>query len=450
MSEARSGVGIGMGLLMAVMFGSVGAFAAWAIASTISDGLAARDWVRVRADVTAYATGLVAYNYKVGGKDYSGAKLQVGSVMQSSDVDAEVDERLRRAFSENKPTTVFVNPANPAESVVDPAVPWMLVVGLSPFALAFGGVGLGGLFIAFRSLVPAKKEDKSSLIESDAGSGLLVFWIFTFLWNAIAIPIAVLVLAEALQNGEWGALFVLLFPLIGLLLLLGAIASTWKWIFRGGATMKLQDAPPRLGRPFAATIVFARGVSAGETFRARLACVTPGQVDMSSPHWSADTTVRTIDGPRGRQAAVRLDVPSKPPGASGLGADENSHWRLELYRGDSQAGAYGFDIEMEPDPAAALDANADGDEGEEALESRSAGEALAPEVQKLMAMFGQPADGKNAQIATAVRRMTPEQRDAIARAASWAPRIKKLVIGFVVVIVLFQVVGVVVAIAFGS
>jgi hypothetical protein len=307
--------------------------------------------------------------------------------------------------------------------------------------------------MAWRQALPEPAEEKSTRIRSDAGSGLAVLWIFTLLWNAIAFPIAILVLAQAISNGEWGALFVLLFPLVGALLLLGALVATWNWIRRGGATMRLQEAPARLGRPFAGTVVFARGVDAGDTFRAKLACVTPGQVNMLAPNWSTETTARVVDGPQGRQLALRLDVPARLPESAGIDADETSHWRIELYPPDSTAAAYGFDFTMQPDPAAALEANVDEEDeeegGGEAAGATASPASIPPEVQNLMQVLGaKPEDIKHAK--ARIGNLTPEQRQAIAKAASWAPRIKKIVIWTVVVVVGFQVLGVIVAIVFSS
>jgi hypothetical protein len=309
----------------------------------------------------------------------------------------------------------------------------------------------------YRALRPEEPDEgKSNRIASDAAGGVATLWIFTLLWNAIAFPIAILVLVEALRDGEWGALFVLLFPAIGLLLLLGAVVSTWKWIRAGGASIRLQEAPARLGRAgraFSGTVVFSRGVDAGETLRARLACVTPGHVNMLAPNWSAETTARVIDGPHGKQLGLRFDVPSRLPESSGIGADEMSHWRIELYRPDSPAAAYGFDFTMQPDPAAALDAATEEEEGDDEEEEGGAkpDASLPPEVDKLMQVLGQPA-GTDARkrMAVAMAQLTPQQQQAMARAASWAPKIKKLVIGFVVVVVAFQIIGVVVALGFAQ
>jgi hypothetical protein len=160
-----------------------------------------------------------------------------------------------------------------------------------------------------------------------------------------------------------------------------------------------------------------------------------------------------VDGPQGRQLALRLDVPARLPESAGIDADETSHWRIELYPPDSTAAAYGFDFTMQPDPAAALEANVD-EEDEEEGGGEPAGAAaspasIPPEVQNLMQVLGaKPEDIKHAK--ARIGNLTPEQRQAIAKAASWAPRIKKIVIWTVVVVVGFQVLGVIVAIVFSS
>jgi hypothetical protein len=69
---------------------------------------------------------------------------------------------------------------------------------------------------------------KGSRSRSNQQAGASFLWLFAFFWNAISVPIAILVVPPAIQEGEWAALFVLLFPVIGMLLLWGAIAATIK------------------------------------------------------------------------------------------------------------------------------------------------------------------------------------------------------------------------------
>jgi len=72
-----------------------------------------------------------------------------------------------------------------------------------------------------------KKEWQVPYIESDAGAGAAGLWVFAVLWNAMSIPAAWIILHDA--HREKAANLILLFPLVGVLVLWGAIYQTIKW-----------------------------------------------------------------------------------------------------------------------------------------------------------------------------------------------------------------------------
>ena len=235
-------------LLFAVCFGAVGVFASWAIGVTVYDGYRAKEWVRVKADVRNWSNNDVDYTYTIGGREYRGSRLGAMPFGGSSDVDSwdgDIHDYLSSAVTEKKPITVFVNPDNPAESMVDRTIRWKLLVFFLPFSLAFGGVGVGAMWMLFRTFVPARPSPKKQ------SSGLLGLWVFTFFWNAISFPIAMLFVPQIIESGEWVGLFVLLFPLIGTLMLWGAVAQTYRYV-RYGTT--LSPALPQGGGRTAAAL----------------------------------------------------------------------------------------------------------------------------------------------------------------------------------------------------
>ena len=59
-----------------------------------------------------------------------------------------------------------------------------------------------------------RKEWSGGLFESRDYVGLVVLWVFTTLWIAVAGPASVLFLLETLANGHWVGLLVLVFPAI--------------------------------------------------------------------------------------------------------------------------------------------------------------------------------------------------------------------------------------------
>jgi hypothetical protein len=231
--KAKLGAAL-MCLVFAVPFGGIGAGAAYVIGRMIHDGQRAEEWVRVKATVDAYGHGTAEYRYTFQGREYHGDRLGANPIGGTDNIDSWHDDiysMLASAKSENKPITVWVNPANPAESMVDRTIRWKLVMFASVFALAFGGVGVGAVVMLFVNLFGAFMPARSAPVRRSAGgSGLGAMWLFTFFWNVISIPIALLVVPDAVANGEWVALLVLLFPLIGLLMLWGCIGQTFRAI----------------------------------------------------------------------------------------------------------------------------------------------------------------------------------------------------------------------------
>jgi len=221
-----------MCLVFAIPFGGIGAGAAYVIGATIRDGMAAEEWVRVKAEVLSSGSGTVLYRYTMDGKSYTGDRLGSNVIGGTDNVDSwheDMESMLSAAKSEGKPITVWVNPDNPAESMVDRQIRWKLMMFASVFALAFGGVGLGAVVMAVASLMPRRVV--SRVTNSNAG-GVGVLWVFAFFWNVISFPIAILFVPEVIESGEWMGLFVLIFPLVGVLLLWGCITQTIN-AFRG-------------------------------------------------------------------------------------------------------------------------------------------------------------------------------------------------------------------------
>ena len=162
-------------LAFAIPFGGVGLWASWVVASTLRDAWSAREWVKVRADVitadmrqsagrrsTTYRADAV-YRYTYDGMDYTGSRL--GLVAMGSDNigdwQEEMADFLQAARDEKRQITVFVNPAIPTQAVVDRAIPWPMMLFLTPFALGFGGVGVGALAAAWFALTkPAEGSAK--------------------------------------------------------------------------------------------------------------------------------------------------------------------------------------------------------------------------------------------------------------------------------------------------
>jgi len=265
-------------LVFLATFGSVGAGACWVIGATIHDAMRAEHWVKVKASVDAYSRGQVSYRYTFGGAEYKGDRegsFVLGGRDNLDSWHADMDAMLREAHDKRQPITVYVNPDDPRESMVDRTLRWKLLAMALPFAIGFGAVGLGALWAIGSTLLSGSAEAQpmvpgaAPVAQRRPSSGLGAQWGFTIVWNAIAFPIAFIAVPGIWESGEWIGLIVLLFPLIGVLMLWGAVSSTLSAIgamFRSSRregvdlnalAQAAKVAPPQL-EPGA--IVFARGM----------------------------------------------------------------------------------------------------------------------------------------------------------------------------------------------
>lgn len=235
-------------LLIAVLFGGVGAFASWAIGVTVYDGWRAQDWVRVQAQVDGYDAGDIQYRYAIDGREYHGNRLTVSPLKSDDAIGEELHSRLTEARASRKPITVYFNPDKPEESVVDREWGWRSIVFLVPFALGFGGVGVVALVWMGSLLRPDRPARVPSRVAQN-WSGVGFIWVFAFFWNSLAFPIGIFVAEDAIASREWLGLFFLLFPLFGLFLLLGAVMSTVRALRGGPGIPTAPAAAPAPKRP---------------------------------------------------------------------------------------------------------------------------------------------------------------------------------------------------------
>jgi hypothetical protein len=132
------------------------------------------------------------------------------------------------------------------------------------FALVFGGAGCG-LIVAgvfgrrnwrrteqHKTLHPDKpwlhREDwAAGEVRSAAGPTLIFSLGFAFFWNLISLPLLFILPGEVLDKGNRLALIGLVFPLVGLGLLVWAIRSLIRWRKFGRARLALDTLPGSIG-----------------------------------------------------------------------------------------------------------------------------------------------------------------------------------------------------------
>ena len=100
--------------------------------------------------------------------------------------------------------------------------------------------------------------------------GAIAIWVFAVLWNAISIPAAFAARPE-LTKGNLAALLVLLFPLIGIILLITAIYLTLRMMTFGTSTCHLERIPIAPGSTFRGDIELNIDTAPENGYRLRIA-----------------------------------------------------------------------------------------------------------------------------------------------------------------------------------
>jgi len=302
-------------------------------------------------------------------------------------------------------------------------------------------VGIGALWFLVKSLVgtpePSRsKSGKRVAVASNATTGVLGIWVFAFFWNIIAIPISVLVVPDAVRSGEWAVLFVLIFPLIGLLMIWGAVSATIQRLRRGKGEFRIDAGGERVGEVLAGSVRYSRGFKAGDRLAIRLQCRKSwrrGGNSRTETHWSKEMESSVVDAGTGARASFRFDVPANLP-ASGAGEGGTYSWSLEVRpAGKPNALADSIDLEL----GEALDG------GEAATEVAPEPEVpVAPGIAALMQRMGKDPSELSPEQRVQLARMTPGQQAAIGNLVKAGPLLKKVLIAGVVIFVAIQVLGV--------
>jgi hypothetical protein len=178
-------------------------------------------------------------------------------------------------------------------------------------------------------------------IEDSNRATMSMAWIFAGFWNLISLPAAFFAVRQALRDQEYGVLFVLLFPAVGLGLLAWAIRSTIRFRRFGVSRFEPAALPFPIGRSLRGTVVATGALDLREEFLVTLTClrrVTTGSGKNRSTServlWQEErrASARQTRGAEGTITSipVAFDLP-----ADGVPSDESNPrnrviWRLAV------------------------------------------------------------------------------------------------------------------------
>ncbi len=347
----------------------------WGLVS-IYDAYEARGWQPVEAtithveqvisrgdDSTTYGvTGQYQYEYQ--GRRYTSNQLNfytgtdnIGSYQQ------DFYRKLAQVSSNQKTITAYVNPDNPNEAVIDKSIRWSMLGFQSIFLFVFGGVGLAIIIFGRYAKKKAAKEQKlqqlfpdepwnwkdewqSNRFKATTGAGFKVLLGFAILWNLIAIPSSVGAMIQFFETLEYKLLIVLLFPLVGIGLLIASYVAFVRHKRYGTSELVLQQTPIAIGGINRGTIEvpndkgndrsFGKPLEAVITLTCQRKITTGSGKNRSTKTtiiWQDDRRVRSsIKGHNTSSYAFEFNVPEDLPQSDESNQSNRVEWVLKIER----------------------------------------------------------------------------------------------------------------------
>ena len=364
-------------ILFASPFFGVGVWMLWAVANDFNDAWQMRSWQPTQArliqagynsksgDNSTTYEAYAQYTYQFRGQEFTNDRVAIaGGADNIGEYQRDMGRKLSSAFSRREPITVFVDPDNPRDAIIDPTLRWGLIGFKSVFLFVFGGVGLGLIIFAVRSpkkkdtadpayqTEPWKLNDKwqTASVRSSSKQTMYFTWGFAAFWNLVSAPLPFLMYREILEKQNYAALLGILFPLIGIGLIVWAVRSTLEWKRFGPAPVALDPFPGAIGGHVGGTIDVNLPFDAGTKIMLTLTNLHSyisgsgkNRSRSEKAKWQDKQIAHSESGPNGTRLSFRFGVPE---GLTESDADQSCDdyhiWRLNL-----QADLPGTDIDRD-------------------------------------------------------------------------------------------------------
>ncbi len=342
-------------MLFGLLFTGIGTgFLLLGVIPNLWDALRMQDWVQVPAEVVALELKtnrsddtttyrvIARFRYDYNGQHYTGNR--VGIADGGSD---NVGNWQRATYSRLKGRDriqLWVNPAKPSESVFDRQLRWGLLGFKMIFVVVFGGFGILAMWYVNRTPKPvppglpawqARAAWTDNNIHSAARSTLWFAWGFAVFWNAISSPIPFMLPAE-LAKGNQLAWVGLLFPAVGLGLLIWAIRQTLNWRRFGTTLLQMDPFPGAIGGDVGGAVELRLAYNPKYRFRVTLTCshahtrrTSKSSETVRETRWQDEQLAVVQPGLHGTRLRFLFRPPGELPGSS-EGGDSWNEWRVQI------------------------------------------------------------------------------------------------------------------------
>ncbi len=354
-----AGVGVGMLIWMAFTFTTYLGMRSWqgAQARILSADLVSSTSSSSDGGSSTSYKATATYTYTFDGKEYTSNRVTAQSGSDSvGNFQKRAHQELKEYVKSKELYSCYVNPADPSEAVLYRGLRIEMLGFQALFGLVFGGVGFGLMIYGIRSLRTRKaateltasnpeepwlwrQEWADGRIRSGTKVGMIGTIVFAVIWNAISCPI-LFVLPGEVSKGNHLALIGLIFPLVGLGMVIAAVYQIMKWMKYGESVFEMTTVPGALGGPLEGIIRTKVNIRPEEGFRLQLSClnrvITGSGKNRSSSErilWQDSRTIKheLLERDFSQSAIpVRFAIPYDLKHSSTEHTDSDIVWRLEV------------------------------------------------------------------------------------------------------------------------
>jgi hypothetical protein len=229
---------------------------------------------------------------------------------------------------------------------------WLLLC----FGLVFSGIGFGLIFAVLYGGRYARRQQRLQaehpaepwLWRTDWAQGransktrgsAIAGWVFAIFWNAVSMPIAFLVLPQALRQKSAGALLCLIFPVAGVFLLIRAIRQTIALAEFGNTYFEMSSVPGVVERELNGQIQARFPHSPDHGVHLRLSCVHRVQTGSGNSQSTTENILwrdeadlasgQLCPGPNGTTIPVHFGIPLDAQATEKRSPRDEFVWVLE-------------------------------------------------------------------------------------------------------------------------
>lgn len=349
--------------LFALPFAGVGLFMGFWIGVTLTDAWQMKQWVPVQATLqragferkssdNGYTYKAVAdYTYEYGGQQYANDRVSISSSSDNIGSYQTDTGRFLQDLRERRETvTVYVNPEEPSEAIIDRSVRWGMIFFKSIFVFMFGGAGVGIIyFLVIRAPEEKDKSDpkyrtnrwllnddwQTAVIKSDSKETMWSALLAAIAWNLVCTPMPFLI---GVGSHIMVALFGLLFPIVGIYLIYWAVCRAREWKRFGPAPVTLDPFPGAIGGHVGGTFDINMPYDSRAQFsltltnlRSYVSGSGKNRSRNESAEWQDTQVAHVSSGAKGTRLSFRFAVPENLKESEAERSEDTYYfWRLNL------------------------------------------------------------------------------------------------------------------------